>query len=853
MSDLSKPDSKIREKKKTSIAAPPSLTNSTSSRSSASSSSFSNSLIRPPSQFKSSLGPSSASQKTFDISSTTTTTTTTSTKTLKPPIISTTTVNEDELAKKNRRKSFGGTPSKDKSTTTTTSAKDDGVEKKKSLKRKSIESGNIFQFDSLSSKDSIQETSNDDTAYIKKLKSLIDSKTAPSSEEKKKSSSSSSPSDIVEEKEKKPRRLSVGVKSSSKPTKVKEEKVEQQEEEQEEQEKPRKSKKQVRVEESSSEEEESKPRRKSTSQSSVVVAKKKDKLPTTTATSSSAKDLKEKEKKKKKARLSTTSTTTSSSTSTSTTPSKRVSVSNLLTVDDIQKQEKQNQIFKQQQQDQQEFDPSSSVIGTTSNIPTKVHTKSYPKTPLPKANSNNSAKYHTPLQSLPSTPATHRSVMSTSSYQYPASPLPPMEGFEYSDSPVSIPNISYLSPSEKDISFETDEPLLDEDDYNYQILDSNNNNNNNKNNVIKSFAPPPATSTTNRKNRQQQQSSSPILSSIKDLDRENWFKYVLVVISFIFWAIILFTLFGFYYHFNDVKYCDTDMIPERINGRYQCQVCPDKGICMKGSFVDCTQGYVKRNNQECILDPSKVQNLVNAITNIDNILRDRKGKYECGTQPSLYLNFEELKKEFSSRYWIGNKDAMESFSTVMNLIDTQNDPEDIGIDKKLTNSIGFIFEDNEFKYYSDQDSIRPLWCQSLFFCKRLLMNYLPLIGLLLMGVALFKYYQYSAKKKQQDLLMIEKSTKKILDILQQRKAHFEEPWISEIILRDEVIGSEKNKRLDKIWEKTLENLYQNRRVISTPKLVHGESQLTFEWIDANPTPKKVDNNNNYSNNISFDD
>lgn len=839
MSDLSKPDSKIREKKKSSIAPPPSLTNSTRASTSStfttstSSSSFSSSLIKAPSQLKSSKVANNNNESS-------------SVKTLKSPIISTTTANdEDEQIKKNRRKSFGGTPSKSSVTSSSsTTSKDDSGEgvKKKSLKRKSIESGNIFQFDS--AKDTTTTTTastkeNNDSEYIKKLKSvtksIIDTKTSPSQESEKKQPSTTT---TTSTEEKKPRRLSVGVKSSSK-SKVTPVIKHEQDEEEEEQEKPQKSlkvlsTKKTKVEEPvESDDEEERPKsskKKSLSQSSVVVSKKKDKLPTVTTTSA-AKDLKEKEKKKKTTRLSTSSTT------------KKVT---LQTVDEIQRQEKLNQpsrFIADDEQPQQQFDPSSSVIGTTSNIPTKANTRSYPKTPLPgsKANPSISNKYYTPLQSLPSTPATHRSTMSTSSYQYPASPLPPMDGFEYSESPVSIPNISYLSPSEKDVSFDTDQPGLDEEEYNNQILDDNdfiNLKHQQQQQPIRSFALPQINNRKNRQQQQQQSPSSPILSSItSDLDKENWFKYVLVVVSFIFWAIILFTLFGFYYHFNDTKYCDTDMIPERINGRYECEVCPDKGICMRGAFVGCKEGYVKRNN-ECILDPSKVENLVNALSNIENILRDRKGKYECGTQPTYNLNKEQLRKEFSSRYWIGNKEAMESFDKVMSLIDSQEDPEEIGIDKSLTRSIGFTFEDNEYKYETDQESIRPLWCQSLFFCKQILMSYLPVLGVVLMAYGCFKYYKFTAKKKQEEILKVDAATKKVLEILQQRKARYEEPWISEIVLREEVIGPEKNKRLDRIWEKTLEKLYQNRRVISTPKLVHGESQLTFEWMDSNQTPKK---------------
>lgn len=131
---------------------------------------------------------------------------------------------------------------------------------------------------------------------------------------------------------------------------------------------------------------------------------------------------------------------------------------------------------------------------------------------------------------------------------------------------------------------------------------------------------------------------------------------------------------------------------------------------MNGIFENCMDGYVIRNG-ECILNPSKVESLVQIINQISQILRDRKGLFECGSKDTFLMTNEELKKEIAKRNWFSKDQAIESFDTIIQFIDNRKDSEEIGLDHKLLSSIGYTFEDNQFKYYSNDSGIRPLWCQ----------------------------------------------------------------------------------------------------------------------------------------------
>ncbi|EGC29553.1 hypothetical protein DICPUDRAFT_158846 [Dictyostelium purpureum] len=509
------------------------------------------------------------------------------------------------------------------------------------------------------------------------------------------------------------------------------------------------------------------------------------------------------------------------------------------------------------------FDGSSSVIGTTSNVATKK-SKSYPKTPLPNkiksydeimeehdeeiaqqpqqpiqtnnsintatitnqpqyyqpptktpsyfndkfSNSSNRNKnvYYTP-KSAPATPNT----TSQSIHNYPESPSPAAvaNGFEYSDSPITIPNISNISfNSDRDISFQTDEQFLNaEADEDYDSKKQ-----------LK-FA--------------QKQEKMKIISNSKL--GESKLRYVLLVISFATWFYLLFLLFSFFYHFNDPIFCDTGVIPKKFGDKLSCIPCPDKGICMNGLFDSCIDGYVPRDN-ECILNPNKVESLVSTISQIDLILRDRRGLYECGSKDTFHMTADELMKEITKRNWFSKNKAIESFNTILDFVDNRRDSEEIGLDSKLLSPISVTFEDEQFKYYTNNQGIRPLWCQTMFFFKNLIKSNLHYIGIVIIGILTFKGYQYNNKKKQEELLAIDFYTKKAIRVLQERK-EFEESYVSELFLKDEVVGTTDDKKLNRIWTKVLEKLESNVKILNTVRYIHGESRPTFEWAD-NKTPRK---------------
>eukprot|EP01132_Coremiostelium_polycephalum_P003695 gene3695-4604_t len=470
--------------------------------------------------------------------------------------------------------------------------------------------------------------------------------------------------------------------------------------------------------------------------------------------------------------------------------------------------------------------PTTSTT-TTTTTSTARPTKQYPKTPLPSKKMEN---YYTPSQTFNDSPSLssvdYRSTSKlnttkTPSYQhsYPASPVASSEGFIYSDSPVSIPNISnisFLSPNDRDISFDTD-------NVEYFVP-----------------SPPPKHFTYQQQQQQDQDSSSFNTNNKPKVEKESILRHILMVGSFIYWVAVLIVLFNFYYHFNDIRYCDSivnNNSRSNVDGTYICAVCPDKGICSNEQFVGCIEGYVKRKD-ECILDPSKSESLVNAVTQIENILKDQKGRFECGISPLLSMDEAQLEKEYNSRFWLKSKEITDSFDEVIHLVKSDEDPEAKGLDKKLIASIKYEAIDGISHFSTTEDPNRPLWCQSYFFIKGFLMRNLLFIGVLALGYSIYKYMVHMNKKKQEELLLIEQFTKKIYKILQDRKMYYEEPWISEIILKDDVIGSTKDKRLNRIWEKSLEKVYENVRVLATPKLVHGESQQTLEWKDAQPTPRK---------------
>lgn len=63
------------------------------------------------------------------------------------------------------------------------------------------------------------------------------------------------------------------------------------------------------------------------------------------------------------------------------------------------------------------------------------------------------------------------------------------------------------------------------------------------------------------------------------------------------------------------------------------------------------------------------------------------------------------------------------------------------------------------------------------------------------------------------------------------------------------MGSNNDKKSNLIWEKTLEKISSNVRVLCTVKLIHGESQKTLEWTDSNQTPRRA----SISSPINYDD
>ncbi|KAN0022074.1 hypothetical protein ACTFIU_004238 [Dictyostelium citrinum] len=838
----------------------------------------------------------------------------------------------DDLIKKNRRKSFGESKEKDdkeksSSTTTTTtttasklkpkstltsslsssshiatyteSLKDHSSEPKekekekekdkstpttpsnvvKKLKRKSIESGNIFQFDQ--AKESLSTS-------LGTSSSLSSSTTTPTTAAATTpSSSSSSISKDKEPKESNKKKLRVSIQSSQ--TTENDENENQLEEPQQQQQTEEKSSKKKVAKTSSLESTGEKKKKRSstsgTSKKSLTFDSIKSMMDDENDIDYEKDDNnggggekeKEKEKKKKKKKSST----------------KKVSTFE----GDENDNNKEGMVVEEQQQQQQSqpiFDGSSSVIGTTSNVINK-QSKAYPKTPLPNKSKkasydfedesevnnnfmssvNSSRMYFTPKATFgqPSTPSSsatnYHNRTNVSIHNYPNSPISfeseqqnQQGGFEYSDSPVSIPNISYITPSERDISFDTDHQAadyLEGDEFVDQEEDFFNNSDDEELQYVQQQA------YQRRKEAKQQQAKQlkeqqkrhkqQVISQSKgvtvitsDNNSDSKAKFVLLVITFTIWIGLLIILAQFFYHYNDIKYCDTGAVPKKINDTtFSCVPCPDKGVCMNGIFENCMDGYVIRNG-ECILNPSKVESLVQIINQISQILRDRKGLFECGSKDTFLMTNDELKKEIAKRNWFSKDQAIESFDTIIQFIDNRKDPEEIGLDHKLLSSIGYTFEDNQFKYYSNESGIRPLWCQTIFFFKNLIKNNLHFIGIFVIGFLGFKLVQIRKKNKQEELLAIEHNCKKALKILQQR-TQFEDPWISELILKDEVMGSNNDKKSNLIWEKTLEKISSNVRVLCTVKLIHGESQKTLEWTDSNQTPRR----SSVSSPINYDD
>ncbi|GAM18911.1 hypothetical protein SAMD00019534_020860 [Acytostelium subglobosum LB1] len=345
--------------------------------------------------------------------------------------------------------------------------------------------------------------------------------------------------------------------------------------------------------------------------------------------------------------------------------------------------------------------------------------------------------------------------------------------------------------------------------------------------------------------RQQREYSSnerPSSTGVSSIQRErslkdhDWVGYALIVVSFIAWIVLLGVMLNFFYSFGSVTYCDTDSMPRFDgNGKIICHRCPDRGICTDGAFSACQDGYV-RSRQRCIVDPSRIDALNVVFGNVEQVLREHKGKFECKVTDQFDMPLEQLGKEFGRHYWIKVDAVEKAYTKLIDHIVNRRDAADFGIDEKMLDSIVVSHNDTsgELLLHTVKESIRPLWCQTYFVGKQLMLNNLQILIGLFGAYVLYSYIRIRAQRKKEDALKTEHMFKQLLGIIQQQSRYNpEEPWISEIILQEEVIGTDRSKHTLRLWEHALEKvLSSSNKVLYAPRYVNGESQNTLEWSDT---------------------
>ncbi|KYQ94095.1 hypothetical protein DLAC_04374 [Tieghemostelium lacteum] len=447
--------------------------------------------------------------------------------------------------------------------------------------------------------------------------------------------------------------------------------------------------------------------------------------------------------------------------------------------------------------------------------------------------------------SVPTTPVSNYSNLSH--HFYPKTPY--QEYYNYDpntsvseDSPPMKPNFSAnLNASENNISFDTDSKFLNQnlDDDSFNLVDDD------------------LLLYQQQQQQQQQQyhqqnvqkiSSRADYTILDDPLNKSWKYYLYITISSVFYCFGILVLLGFLF-LPQILYCDhtaSDNILVMNEQNFQCESCPWYAECYQGQFKNCIDGYysrwdLKSGRMECEKDHTD-SNLFETVANATYvILQKARGNYLCGYTESPDVDQHTLKQMVLKNFWLKKSRAEQHYQRLTKALLSNSYVDRMAVNELILEDIGSskdTVRDDLYWFHSKSQSIKPWRCQSREFTWQLLTDNLGYIALVFLSIAIGVLVRQRMQANEEMKITVEKYCQSIYKFLRHRKNNYEEAYISEPILRDEIFGpySQGNPEYNKIWDLAMQSIFRNARVLVTPRLIRGETVTTFEWLDDS-TPK----------------
>jgi len=299
----------------------------------------------------------------------------------------------------------------------------------------------------------------------------------------------------------------------------------------------------------------------------------------------------------------------------------------------------------------------------------------------------------------------------------------------------------------------------------------------------------------------------------KELSRYKFSAIMFLIVS-------IFVAFIYYSPPTPLPYCDTNT----AKGMEDCRPCPDHGTCSNGELF-CDQGYVEFSGK-CVKD-KKLSLLTRDIRNkLEKILRERAGSCICGSTPNVQREMDrtQLYKETLSLF--GDKLPLDESRFHL----------------AFTEAFDSIVNDSSYEFECRQVD-NNLWCRSLrpslsLSCRLRLFAleewWKMLIALFIVFGTIRLYFWFRSKRwiDRQAKIITEEVYRQLTESAQLTSPLSEKKKFVVTRLRDDLLHDQSLlKWKDKIWEKVVERVNSDSRVLKSRQTVNNLPQLVWEWHD----------------------
>lgn len=336
----------------------------------------------------------------------------------------------------------------------------------------------------------------------------------------------------------------------------------------------------------------------------------------------------------------------------------------------------------------------------------------------------------------------------------------------------------------------------------------------------------------------------------------------------LFLSIVLPIFFGLWYREQRIRigYCGHEKpmkslaIPsfpqtERVDSLLQayrpsCLKCPEHGVCSSFMNVECEPGYELRSSiletygiipfsKYCVKDESKEKEVDELVWKVNEYLRKKNAKVECGEGENLFDSGETETKLYdifsqSRPSWESQREFKEHWENVLEILKNKDEivwlPLDFETGEKRRH-----FEPNKTNYVYRSTSKK--WVTLQCHLEGNIQEYVKKYGgtiLITLGVLFFiKKIQSTLDSYVQGEQIIEKLVKDATDKLKDvKKNEDEEPFLTTVQLRTILLSDISNiKEQNNLWAQTKEKIIKEQSENIELYLLeeNGEIMTCFEW------------------------